>query len=215
MLQQNKFRVSNSYLSTFKRWLRGEELEKDIVAYRLGNLFDAVYTEPNKINLLSNEFYPNKNETVIFTEKESATIMEMSRSLDKYLHKLNMLMVLNKADKQAKFEKEYLFSDGFIDSSVILTSRYDFIIKHKIGIDIKTTQAKNINQFRDACMYFDYDRSRYIYSHTSGTKNDYIIGVQTQYPFSVYMLNSEKENYYESGKQKLDSLLSKLYYYIM
>lgn len=207
--------VSNSYLSKFKSWLRGEELEKESSGYFIGNIFDAIYTEPNKVNLLTNEYYDN-DETIVFTEEDSNRIMSMCRAFDKYIENIQgMKHLFDKSMKQAKFKKEYTFTDGIIDSSVMLTSRYDLILSEKIGFDIKTTKAKTLKQFKAACMYFDYDRARYIYSHTSNTKNDYIIGVQSEYPYNIYWISSEKENYYKSGKEKLDSLLVKLFYYIL
>lgn len=213
MSQQNK--VSNSYLSKFKSWLRGDDIEKESSGYLIGNIFDAIYTDTNKVNLLTNEYY-NNDETILFTNEDSKRIMAMCRSLDKYIDNIQgMKHLFYKSIKQAKFEKEYLFTDGIIDSKIILTSRYDLIVPSKIGFDIKTTQAKTLKQFKDACMYFDYDRARYIYAHTSNTKKDYILGVQSNDPYNIYLINSENENYYKSGKEKLDSLLIKLFYYIL
>lgn len=201
--------VSNSKLSQFKDWLDGkDEQEKNPDRFNIGNLFDAIITAPHKLDLF-NMTYTDYDNSFKFTESDYSRIIAMKKSYDHVSNKY-FGSLINLALYQKKYINKYDLTD---EISFSLKSIYDIVLGEKIGIDIKTTKQKKLNNFISACLFLDYDRARYLYTQSSGIQRDFIIGVCTEYPYPIHFIDCIKLGWMESGKKKMDSLLLDYYYY--
>ncbi|MBK9723336.1 MAG: hypothetical protein IPO78_17370 [Saprospiraceae bacterium] len=203
--------VSNSLLSKFKDWLDGKpEQEEKPASYRIGNLFDALITDGDKLDLFNRKYVGYNDEIFTFTETEYYTLKGMEKSFLNFIENTQWKNLLPFWKFQQRFVAPYIVNS---EITFNLKSIYDISIIGKVGIDLKTTKAKSLNAFIKACEYFDYDRGRYLYTQSSGIEKDYIIGICSLPPYNVYIIDSVKQGWMETGKRKMDALLVQYYYY--
>ncbi len=151
----------------------------------------------------------------IETKKEYEQLMAMKKSFETFCQKNNFTQLVDLSKKQFKAEKKVIICDGSFKAPALLKCRYDLAIPMKIGIDIKTTQATTAKQFEAACKYFDYDRSRAFYCTTSDIPRDYIIGVSVKAPYNVFIIDSFKSGFINSGHLKMNKLLKQYAYFFL
>lgn len=203
-------KISNSTLTKFKDWLHGNYSDEDMEpVFRIGNLFDALITQPDKIDLFKMK-YKHFQDEFIFSKSEYNQVLAMKKSYDDFLCENPIGKLMRFADYQKTFKSDYWLNDKIGFS---LKSIYDITIHDKVGIDIKTTHAKKREQFINGCLYLDYDRARYLYTQASNMKQDYIIGVCVLPPYPIHFIDCFREGWMQSGKEKMDNLLLQYYYY--
>lgn len=203
--------ISNSGLTKFKNWLYGIHQDPNANYFNLGNIFDAALTEPEKVNLTLGIY-----EGVEISKEDLRLIKAMHRSFSAWLKANQSWMnIISMCKSQHIVRAEKDFEINGITFSLLCTCKYDLFIPGKIGIDIKTTEAKTMKDFISACEFMDYDRSRAFYANTSGVEKDYIIGVSKVYPHNVFVVDSKKQGWIDRGTQKMNDLILQYFLYCL
>jgi len=162
---------SNSDLSELKKLLMPAQYEFDYSdALRMGTLVDAFITEIEKVNV-----YKRTIEEYSYTEAE----MQLARDMKRSFYKDQTCAAFMKlAECQKVSVKEVEFEYCGTKFKILMRCRWDLFMKSlKMGADIKSTTATTQKQFEEACLYFDYYRSRVIYMLLEGTSKDMLIGI--------------------------------------
>lgn len=193
--------VSNSDLGNLDKLLHPERYAIDATdAYRFGTLFDAIATEPEKVNYhnLSVGHYKYSHEE--FKQAEA-----MYRSLMK--DEIGAHMVRH-AEKQVVMKRNMEIEYEGLRFTLNVRCKWDFVFpKLKLGGDLKSTTATTQQQFEAACKHFKYDRQRAWYMDIGGTNKDILIGVSKAAPHKVFRLHIERnDNFYLSGQQQYQAL---------
>lgn len=135
------------------------------------------------------------------TEKQKHQLVCMVNSLNKSKE----AMALHKgARKEHKFEPLLEIPNFDIKIKLIM----DILCKKSVyGADLKTTGAKNKEQFLKGARSFGYFGQEYIYKNVSGVANFYIIAVQKEEPYEVFIFNaSDYPEDQRKAKEKVDFL---------
>lgn len=199
--------VSNSDLTELKQYFEPEftSFDKEI-AFKFGNLFDYMCTEPNKVNYFKRtiEGYPTPFELESW---EAAQHMKKSLDKDEFWKQIKPL-----ASFQEIFKGWVDFDYNGIRFSLNMRCKYDFFAYVlKWGGDLKSTASTNLRQFTDACYHFDYDRSRVLYMLLSNSQKDMIVGVSKK-NYKVFKIPIVRgDAMWVSGMQKLEDLAFKWY----
>ncbi len=200
--------VSNSDLTALKQYFFPEHLFYDPeIAYRFGNLFDYMVTEPHKVNFF-------KRTIEGYEEPFTLEAFEIAAKMKNALKKDPMFAKLAPfCDYQRIFIEQVAFEYAQFKFNLMARCKYDFFMNSlNWGGDLKSTTATTQKQFVDACYHFDYDRSRVFYMLLSGAKKDLIIGVSKK-NYGVFKIPIEiGDAFYKSGLEKLNELAFKWWY---
>lgn len=165
---------SNSQLS---KW--GQELnllpsfdtdeKRQFENFRIGTLFDALETEPNKIDRLNNVIIDTDYS---FSPKELKTWIRKQ----KHLHSQNFYKDILNA--MPDFQKEIYCDDFSLDGifKVKFKGKLDLYLPDWV-IDLKTTVAETQSSFEYVCNEFGYFRQMIFYMALTNSKNSKLIGV--------------------------------------
>lgn len=197
--------VSNSDLTALRQYFNPTFMPYDPeIALKFGNLVDYSITEAHKVNFFKRtiERYAEP-----FTVEAWETAMRMKAALKK---DSTWKLIAPLCTYQAIFRRPINFEYGSVMFNLNMRCKYDFFLPHNNwGGDLKTTTATTDKQFRDACDFFDYDRSRVLYMLLSGSARDMIIGISKKNLgiFKIYV--NRGDAFWNSGYQKLIDLAFK------
>lgn len=199
--------VSNSDLSWVKSLFQPkEEIGDKIKAYAFGNLFDAIITEPHRVNYFKFTVDGQRH-----SEEDFAICCEMKKQLEKD-------RFWQAVKGQCNFQHishvpEFQIQHDEVKFALPAKCKWDF--KHRLlpmGGDLKTTSAGTQKQFIEACHNFDYFRSRAWYMDLEGTNEDMLIGV-SKVNMKVFKLPIRRgDELYNLGKQQYQELAFKYWY---
>ena len=136
--------------------------------FRQGTIFDALATEPEKLNLfkrtISGTDYTFTKEELDFWQKKKDLLF--SKSFFKNILSLN-----------PSFQKEFYIDDYSLDGifPIKMKGKLDMYLPNLV-IDLKTTSATNERQFKEVCEQHYYRQMLY-YMHGTGAENALLIGV--------------------------------------
>lgn len=153
--------VSNSELSLLERTLNLKpELEGNFLAF--GNLFDALITEPELIDMDNMLLTLSDGTTVAFTESD----MNKAQNMKRCAYQNQMVRSLF---PQLEFQKE-IYIDQFLIQSDI--AEFHLPVRCKLdgyaegmglAVDLKSTSCTSLKQFICSMDTFDYDRQAAFY----------------------------------------------------
>lgn len=201
----NRSEVSNSDLTSLKDLLhpRREFGDKE-KAFRLGNLVDAIITEPERVN-----YYRFTVDDVQYTEEEFRFGEEMFKALRTYAKKDPFLEnVLKLAQTQTvMINKAQQFEYGGFPFTLDTRCKWDwFLPQFGFGGDLKTTSAASQKEFEDAFDHFDIDRSRAWYMDIAKSDKDFVYAISKK-NFNVFKVFMRRDDaLYQRGKDKYDEL---------
>lgn len=206
MIEQyyNRKEVSNSDLSELKDYLEGKEKHDRTKNYQFGNLFDAMLTEPGRIDYRGRKFDGNEVEWEMW---ERAIKMKLAYTGDQYC-----AMIQKQAGKQAVYvENVKLNYEGF-DFALLMRCKLDFDLPSaSLAVDLKTTFAVNERQFRTAVEMFDYDRQAAVYMTICNYDRFAIIGVSKINDKIFKIFITKDSGLYKTGMEKFQDLALKWY----
>jgi len=169
--------VSNSRLSGIQRWLAGNtEFQFPEHAARMGNLVDAILTQPDQI-----DFSAPREEVV------RALKMAKTASTNPLVR-----IMLEKGDGQAIFTREITIRMNDYPKDIRFKSMLDVCLeKHRLGGDLKTTAATTYKDFVAAIHRFNYYRQGALYMEVADldtfvfiglpkTRNDVFVHIMTR-----------------------------------
>ena len=197
--------VSNSDLTELKNLLypRAQYGDKE-AAFKFGTLFDALITEPEKIN-----FYRHTVDNVQYTTEDFERAGAMKKALRMEARKdLFLAHVLEKSSTQKfmvnKAQKlEYSGFEYYLDTRCKWDWWLDAI---NFGGDLKSTFAETQKQFDEAIDFFDWDRSRAWYMDIAGSNRDFIYAVSKK-NFKVFKHFIDRgDATYIRGRNKYEDL---------
>lgn len=189
--------VSNSKLTELWLMLSGREMPDVREALAFGSLFDAILTEPHRINTYLKTLDGNP-------AKDFDRAMKMKNAL------LSDPRVRDIFDKSS-FQKISIRQKGFeyhgIPFELTCKCKWDFY--GPLSGDIKSTVATNQKGFEAACEYLQYYRARAWYMDIDNTDKDLIIGVsKVNYKIFFVPVRRDDEKY-NKGKQQYTELAFK------
>lgn len=198
---------SNSKLTAFAQELGiipeygGDEHE----AYRIGSLFDAVVTEPAKLDLIQGVILGTEYE---FTENEYKNCLGMKKSLERNsVYKTFLSLSPN-------YQKE-IYQEGFDfgEFKLDMRAKLDYFIPGMVA-DLKSTVANSQKAFENACDLFGYWRQLWLYCKLTNSKKAMIFGVSKKQPYNVFVVNiNEDDENWKKGEREIKELAWK--YYLM
>lgn len=169
----DRFECSNSDLSDLNKLLNPQIFDFDFdQALRFGTLFDCLVTELYKVNVYTRTV-EGVDGAYSIADIELAKDMKRAFYRDKTCEAFMRLAECQKISvgmvrhqwNSFKFQLE-------------MRCKWDlFMPGLKMGADIKTTTATTDKQFMEACLHFNYIRSRVIYMLIENTDSDMLIGV--------------------------------------
>lgn len=188
--------VSNSKLTELKLQLAGRDFMDLTEAFYFGSLFDAVTTEPYRIDpfLKTLDGIPvdiGKYELA----KKMAKVLRANETVKDILSKNAQMQKVSIKDRELDWNG--------VKFDMRCKCKWDFF--GAISGDIKTTAATTQKGFEDACEYLDYYRSRAWYMDIEGTNKDLIIGISKKNLKIFFLPIRRGDKYYEKGlSQYLD-----------
>lgn len=198
--------ISNSDLSELKTMLMSpDELRDYRDAYRMGNLIDAMLTEPRKVDFIKRTNGPDE-----FTADEFEIAKQMKRSFlkDEFCRHL-----LEQSQGQVIFAGRVGLRHEDIDFSLMMRCKYDLWAESLgWGGDIKSTTATTQKQFEAAVDFFDYDRQRNVYMRLSDAPRDMLIGI-SKVNFKIFKVKITRGDaqLWKTGERKLSELAFKYF----
>ena len=190
--------VSNSNLTELKNYL-GCKVMPNTNALSLGSLFDAMVTEPDRIDWLRK---------TLDGEPQSKNNWNQCFTMYKIIKRSPYYGLLTKCIMQHVTIKDRLFDWNGVEFWMPCRCKWDFYSTSFSG-DLKTTMARNRQQFKATCVMFDYYRARAWYMDLENTNTDYIIGIsKSNYQIFVEVVKRGDDNYL-IGKQQYEDLAMK------
>lgn len=200
----NRPEVSNSDLSALKNLLHPHPEGDKEKAFRIGNLVDAIITEPARV-----DYYRYLVDDVQYSAEEFHFGEEMFRSLrseakrDPFLAK-----VLENAETQhVSINHGQAFTYGGFPFSLDTRCKWDWWLPGlHFGGDLKTTSCSSQKEFEDAYDFFDIDRSRAWYMDIERTDKDFVYAIskRNMQVFKVFIQRGDA--LYERGRAKYEEL---------
>lgn len=194
--------VSNSDLSWIKQQIKPVDMPDPTLAYRFGNLLDAVITDNSRVDYNKQTVDGEKFSKVDFKKAEK---MKNSFLRDDYCRDL-----INGAEFQTVIINTLELEFKGIPFSLECRCKWDILKqKYNFGGDIKSTMAKTQAQFESSIFHFDYDRQRAFYMDVTETDVDVIIGISkvNNKIFKVFI--DRNSDIYLEGKDKYTYLAYK------
>lgn len=194
--------VSNSMLTELKKYFYPDFINYDPeVAFKFGNLIDAMITEPQKIDYFQKRHIDYEEP---FTEELWNKALEMRKAILKDNYCMQLFRI---SEYQKIFIETVNLTYGNFPFSLKMRCKYDFWMSPcNWGGDIKSTAATSQKQFEEACKFFDYDRSRVVYMMLSGSKRDIIIGISKVNCKIFKIPITIGDEFYKSGLEKLTDI---------
>lgn len=173
--------VSNSKLTELWLMLSGREMPDVREALAFGSLFDAILTEPHRINtyLKTLDGTPAKDFDKAIRMKSA--LLSDARVRD----------IFAKASFQKISIRQRDFNYAGIDFKLTCKCKWDFY--GGLSGDIKTTAATTQKGFEAACEHLQYYRSRAWYMDIDETDKDLIIGV-SKVNFKVFFIPIRRDD---------------------
>jgi hypothetical protein len=206
--------VSNSDLTTLKNELYPQPQYGDKEqAFKFGSLFDALITEPDRVDLFN-----YRVDDVQYLEDDFRIAVEMRKSLlsesrkDKFLENVLKLSDTQKTSIRRNQPFDYF---GFY-YSLDTRCKWDwFITSMNFGGDLKTTAATSHKEFEEAVDFFDWDRSRAWYMDIVGSDRDFIYAVSKKNCKVFKYFINRNDTTYQRGKEKYNELAFKYWQLIV
>lgn len=200
----NRPEVSNSDLTALKNLLHPHPEGDKEKAFRIGNLVDAIITEPARVN-----YYRFMVDDVQYSEEEFRFGEEMFRSLRCEARKDRFLeAVLKNAETQkVSIRHGQQFSYGGFPFHLDTRCKWDWFLPGlHYGGDLKTTSTASQKEFEEAYDYFDIDRSRAWYMDIEHTDKDFVYAIskRTMQIYKVFITRDSA--LYQRGREKYEEL---------
>ncbi|MCD8293540.1 MAG: PD-(D/E)XK nuclease-like domain-containing protein [Prevotellaceae bacterium] len=193
--------VSNSDLTELKKVLHPTIFRTSPEqAFRFGTLFDALVTEPSKV-----DYYRLRVDGEEYTQEEFRHARQMHNALRQEAAKDPFLaLVLTTSNTQRTMVNQSQ-SFTYCDFPFLLATRckWDWWLESgKFGGDLKSTSATTDEEFRQAIDHFDWDRSRAWYMDIAGSDRDFIYAVskKNNRVFKTYIRRGDET--YLRGREK-------------
>lgn len=191
--------ISNSMLTAFKCEIEGKEPPKASEAFAFGSLVDAMITEPHRIDWF----------TKTFDGEPQRKFDDANRLYNTF--RMNNIGKIILQSKSINFQHisrtSKLFQYGDAEFWLDLRCKWDFF--GSISGDIKTTDARTMQSFIDACYMFDYFRARAFYMDIEGTNTDYLIGL-SKTTANVFLIQIKRgDKYHSLGVEQYTDLCTK------
>lgn len=200
----NRPEVSNSDLTALKNLLHPHQEGDKERAFRIGNLVDAIITEPARVN-----YYRFTVDDVQYSEDEFRFGEEMFKALrmeakrDRFLE-----MVLANAETQrVSILQGHKFEYGGFPFTLDTRCKWDWFLPGlHYGGDLKTTSTCSQKEFEDAYDFFDIDRSRAWYMDIEHTDKDFVYAIskRTMQIYKVFITRDSE--LYKRGREKYEEL---------
>ena len=172
-------------------------------AYRMGSLFDAIVTEPDKIDLIQMKILYSEYS---FSQGEYEQCKKMKRNLE--LNPIYKTFLLQNPDFQKEVYVEDFEFDGF---KLNMRAKLDYFITGMVA-DLKSTACTNQKSFENACVQFGYHRQMWLYCKLTGVKRAMIFGVSKVKPHNVFIVKmSENDDNWKAGEREITKLAYKYY----
>lgn len=199
---------SNSALSKLGRTIgMFPDLDIDTFnAYRLGSLFDAVVTEPQKLDLIQYRIFET-DYTFTAQEYENSRLMHRSLQNEKmYQEFMKCKPELQKEIYQPSFPFEF---EGF-SFMLDVKAKLDFFVPGIVS-DLKSTFATTKKQFESAFLQFSYPRQMVLYCRLTGAKKAIVFGVSKVNRKVFVIVMQEGDHLWRIGEKELNHMAFKYY----
>lgn len=163
-------------------------------AYRIGSLFDAVVTEPDKVNEIPHN------------AQEIEVMGKMKFNLEKNL----VYQTYSKMNPD--FQKELYVPDfSFGEFSLNMRAKLDFFVPGVVA-DLKSTTATSQKAFEASVSMFGYDRQMWLYCNLTGTAKAILFAVSKIAPYKVFVVQIKKgDKLWKSGEKMIKELAWRYY----
>lgn len=196
--------VSNSDLSELKNYLEGNVRDMSSLAsvFYFGNVFDAMLTEPERINYRTKSFDGIPVENSLFNK---AVKMKESFMKDLFAREL-----VKQSDKQSVIIDDVKLSFQSFPFSLRMRCKLDFNLSHSnLVADLKSTDSTSQEQFEAAVEQFDYDRQAAVYMTLAKVDRFAIVAVSKRNYKVFKVLITKDSQLYRSGMEKFTDLAFK------
>lgn len=197
--------VSNSDLTELKNILHPKmQFGDKEVAFRFGNLVDAIITEPARV-----DYYRLTVDDEAYSEDEFRHAKEMQKALRMEARKDAFLAkVLEYADtQQFMVNKAQQFSYCDFPFTLDTRCKWDWWLEAAhFGGDLKTTFASSQQQFEEAVDFFDWDRSRAWYMDIAHSDRDFIYAISKKNCKVFKKFITRGDEIYTRGRGKYEEL---------
>ncbi len=200
----NRTEVSNSDLSALKNYLEGIDNNfpnRDQIFY-FGNLFDAMLTEPHKIDFRNKKFdgVPVDSSMFYKAEKMKLAFLKDPFALHVFKNSKPQSVIVDKVDLTFH---DYPFS-------LMMRCKFDFDLSNlDLVVDLKSTSSTTQEQFDSAILKFDYDRQAAVYMTMANVNRFAIIGVSKKNQKLFKVMIDKNSDLYKSGMEKFTDLAFK------
>jgi hypothetical protein len=177
-------RVSNSFLSEFKKTLTGESSFKNPEALRFGSGLHCLLLEPHLFNAFD------------FTGKDRIKMIYMVASINQNADPKHLI-----GEKEKEFLYEYMDMPCKLKADIVGS---DFVV------DIKTTAANNLESFMEQALKFDYHRQAawYLDCPLIQASKFVFIAVSKTAPYPVFTWELDKyDTIIETGREEYKLLI--------
>lgn len=201
----NRPEVSNSDLTALKNLLHPRmEFGNKEAAFRIGNLVDAIVTEPDRVN-----YYSRTVDDVPYSTDDFRFGEELAKSLRRYAkHDMFLAKVLEEAETQCcMVEEGHRFNYGGFTFTLDIRCKWDWYMRqYGFGGDLKTTAASSQKEFEEAYDFLDIDRSRAWYMDIAKSDRDFVYAVSKK-NFKVFKVFTRRDDpVYTRGRDKYEEL---------
>lgn len=196
--------VSNSDLGWLKNQLFPRNLPDPTEAYRFGNAFDAILTEPSRVN-----YFKRTVDEDQFDRETFDTILKMKDAF--WSDEFCQTMMKGANPQKVMVDMKVMnYSGAAFELGV--RCKWD-IWRDDLGYggDIKSTTATTQSQFEQAAKHFSYPRQRAWYMDIAGSDRDFLIGVSKK-NFKVFKIAITRgDSFYQEGYDEYISLAYRHY----
>jgi len=200
----NRPEVSNSDLTALKQLLHPHPTGDKERAFHIGNLIDALITEPARV-----DYYRYTVDDVQYTAEDFHFGEELHRALrleakkDRFLE--NVLKMADTQRVSIRHGQEFQYGD--FPFTLDTRCKWDWFLPGlHFGGDLKTTSTCSQKEFEEAYDFFDIDRSRAWYMDIEGTDKDFVYAIskRTMQIYKVFITRGDK--LYKRGREKYEEL---------
>lgn len=196
--------VSNSDLSELKNYLEGNRVDYSSLAsvFYFGNVFDAMITEPERVNY--------RNRTLDGINIENSIFDKIIKMKDSFMKDLFARELVKQSDKQSIIIDDVNLSFQGFPFTLRMRCKLDFNLSHSnLVADLKSTSSTTQIQFETAVKSFDYDRQAAVYMSLANVDRFAIVAV-SKVNYKVFkVLITKDSDLYRSGMEKFTDLAFK------
>lgn len=199
---------SNSALTKLGRQIGFfREIDADIEeAYRLGSLFDAVVTEPDKIDLIRKRIIGTD---YYFTDEEYSNSKAMHSELKKNQLYSEFLKCNPQLQKEIYAPSLVLNHEGF-SFAISMKAKLDFFVPGIVA-DLKSTACTSQRAFEAAFVQFGYHRQMVNYCRLTGTGKAIVFAVSKVNKKVFVVTMKYGDALWRAGDEQLNMLAFKYY----